>query len=114
MKYAEFETLSDYLAPTEKTLSIFAIEHILQQLIEGIKSLHLHKIIHKDLKPKNILISKGCTVKICDFGLSKIIRFSQKSPYSFDDKLHAGPGQQDFSPEIFFFFSEKDYNIRGK
>ena len=30
-------------------------------------------MIHRDLKPDNILITENCTVKICDFGLARVI-----------------------------------------
>ena len=35
--------------------------------------MHSAKILHRDLKPANILLNDDCTVKICDFGLSRAI-----------------------------------------
>jgi serine/threonine-protein kinase len=35
--------------------------------------MHLNNVFHRDLKPHNILISYAGTVKIADFGLSRII-----------------------------------------
>lgn len=35
--------------------------------------MHSSKIIHRDIKPANILINEDCTIKICDFGLSRSI-----------------------------------------
>jgi serine/threonine protein kinase len=43
------------------------------QIAEGLASLHAHKILHLDLKPANVLLSREgpyLTAKICDFGLS--------------------------------------------
>lgn len=37
----------------------------------GIEALHIAKIIHRDVKPMNILICPGWIMKVCDFGLSK-------------------------------------------
>mgnify|MGYP006080148041 FL=1 len=46
---------------------------IIKQIIEGVKYLHSCNIIHKDLKPKNILFSTRTNeVKIADFGLASI------------------------------------------
>ena len=35
--------------------------------------MHSAKVIHRDIKPANILINEDCTIKICDFGLSRSI-----------------------------------------
>jgi len=47
------------------------------QLISGLKFLHGHKLIHRDIKPKNILLSNNKKIlKIADFGFAKIINTS--------------------------------------
>jgi serine/threonine protein kinase len=44
---------------------------ILYQIVNGLNILHQNKIIHRDIKPLNILIYKGGIIKIADFGISK-------------------------------------------
>jgi carbon catabolite-derepressing protein kinase len=44
----------------------------MRQLFNGLGYLHACGIIHRDLKPENILISQDLTIKITDFGLSKL------------------------------------------
>lgn len=41
------------------------------QLLRGLKYLHSANILHRDLKPGNLLINANCDLKICDFGLAR-------------------------------------------
>lgn len=49
-------------------------KNIFKQLIETIKYLHSIGIVHRDIKPDNILIELDNTIKLCDFGVSKEIK----------------------------------------
>lgn len=54
------------------------IRCIVKQLLEGIHRLHQNKIIHRDMKSSNILVTKDGILKIADFGLAR--------PYSLDTR----------------------------
>lgn len=41
------------------------------QLLRGLKYLHSANILHRDLKPGNLLVNANCELKICDFGLAR-------------------------------------------
>ncbi|WP_300411333.1 serine/threonine-protein kinase, partial [uncultured Alcanivorax sp.] len=43
-----------------------------RDVVNGLQYLHKNKIIHHDLKPENLLLSKEGVIKIADFGMSKI------------------------------------------
>lgn len=44
----------------------------LYQILKGVQYLHESWVLHRDLKPDNILLSDGAPLKIADFGLSKV------------------------------------------
>jgi mitogen-activated protein kinase 15 len=45
--------------------------YIFWQLLCAMKYIHSAGLIHRDLKPSNILISSDCSIKVCDFGVSR-------------------------------------------
>ena len=54
-----------------KGVEIKYIKSYLYQLLKGIDYIHKHKVLHRDLKPQNLLINKDNIVKIGDFGLAR-------------------------------------------
>ncbi len=48
-------------------------KNIFKQLIETIKYIHSKNIVHRDIKPHNILLTLNNEIKICDFGVGKEI-----------------------------------------
>ena len=47
------------------------IQSIACQLLSALYYLHTHRILHRDMKPQNILLGKGGVVKLCDFGFAR-------------------------------------------
>lgn len=54
-----------------QSLSSDHIKVFLYQILRGVKYLHSAKIIHRDIKPGNLLVNSNCVLKICDFGLAR-------------------------------------------
>lgn len=52
------------------------IKFIIYQILRALKYQHSANILHRDLKPRNILISSKCEVKICDYGLARLLNFN--------------------------------------
>jgi len=48
-----------------------SVKSCLYQLLKGVSYIHKFKILHRDLKPQNLLISKDGVLKIADFGLAR-------------------------------------------
>ncbi|XP_024540198.1 serine/threonine-protein kinase TIO isoform X1 [Selaginella moellendorffii] len=61
-----FEILED-----DKCLPEAQVQAIAKQLVRALHYLHSHRIIHRDMKPQNILIGAGGIVKLCDFGFAR-------------------------------------------
>jgi len=51
--------------------TVAEVKCIFAQVLNGVKALHDLNLMHRDLKPYNLLLSKEGVVKICDFGLTR-------------------------------------------
>ncbi|XP_057548004.1 serine/threonine-protein kinase EDR1-like isoform X5 [Amaranthus tricolor] len=62
-----------HLSGQKKKLSWRRRFKMLHDICRGLMCIHRMKIVHRDLKSANCLVNKHWTVKICDFGLSRIM-----------------------------------------
>ncbi|EOX90988.1 MAP kinase 7 isoform 1 [Theobroma cacao] len=53
-------------------------KYFIFQLLRGLKYLHSANILHRDLKPGNLLVNANCDLKICDFGLARTSRGNEQ------------------------------------
>ncbi|GAB3902396.1 hypothetical protein GCM10028803_29010 [Larkinella knui] len=86
MKYYPDGNLADLLK--RETLSSAQLYEITQGILLGLQHLHRHRIVHRDFKPANILISRDnagrFVPKIADFGLSKLVTDEELDSSDFD------------------------------
>lgn len=60
---------------SDQPLSEQHIQYFLYQILRALKYIHSANVLHRDLKPGNLLLNSDCELKICDFGLSRGINF---------------------------------------
>ncbi|NIN00770.1 MAG: protein kinase [candidate division Zixibacteria bacterium] len=70
MEYVEGKSLKDLLEKRE--LQTREVIDIAMQICEGLAKAHQSGIVHRDIKPQNVLIDKDGRARIVDFGLAKL------------------------------------------
>ncbi|ETW57450.1 CMGC/CDK protein kinase [Plasmodium falciparum Palo Alto/Uganda] len=80
MEYIEHE-LKMILDNKSPSFTISELKCLLKQLLSGINYLHRNWVMHRDLKPTNLLYSNKGILKICDFGMAR--KFGHVTNHNF-------------------------------
>jgi serine/threonine protein kinase len=85
-----------------RILSVDKAIHYTRQVLVGLSRLHQAEIIHRDIKPYNILITDEDTVKITDFGLSKLRGETFRGPPNLrvGSPYYAAPEQEEDPDQV--------------
>jgi serine/threonine-protein kinase len=109
MELLESKTLKDYIEekgalPNEVVLKITA------QVASALEAAHKSHIIHRDIKPQNIILNKNMVAKVTDFGIAKITNAPSATITSFGSTMgsvhyfspeHAKGGYTDEKSDIY-------------
>lgn len=87
MELVEGITLKDYIKKKGR-LSAKETISISIQMVTGLQAAHNHHIIHRDIKPQNIIISKDGKVKVTDFGIARATTSTQTISTSVMGSVH--------------------------
>ena len=98
MEFVEGQTLTQWMIDNPKP-EIEKVRDIVEQTARGLNAFHRKEMLHQDLRPDNIMIDATGTVKIIDFGSTKVAGVVEASrPAAREDILGT---QQYTAPEYF-------------
>jgi serine/threonine protein kinase/Flp pilus assembly protein TadD len=82
MQYLEGELLADLIH--EGQVGAEQALPLARQMASALAEAHAHGIIHRDIKPRNLILTRGAQLKVLDFGLAKVIQGEQKMGGALD------------------------------
>mgnify|MGYP002860708293 CR=1 FL=1 len=96
LKYIKGNTLGNFLKEKNFNLNEMEVANIIYQIAKGLEYLQKFGIVHRDIKPDNIMISKkekdsNIIIKIMDFGFSRIVSKEEKLMEGFGTLYYAAP-----------------------
>ncbi|XP_015517394.1 cyclin-dependent kinase 5 [Neodiprion pinetum] len=65
------QDLKKYFDSLNGEIDLDVVKSFLYQLLRGLAFCHSHNVLHRDLKPQNLLINKNGELKLADFGLAR-------------------------------------------
>jgi serine/threonine protein phosphatase PrpC len=98
MEFIDGQTLTQWMIDNPKP-DLETIRGIVEQIAKGLQAFHRLEMLHQDIRPENIMIDKTGTVKIIDFGSTKVRGVVEASP-SIDHNDILGTAQYT-APEYF-------------
>ena len=91
------------------------------QIIQGLKYMHKINIVHRDIKLDNLLLDLSNTIKICDFGVSKVLKSPDEimydqcgTPAYIAPEVFGNSGYKGFSCDIWSLGVTLYYMLKGE
>nr|XP_053628578.1 cyclin-dependent kinase 9-like [Cherax quadricarinatus] len=79
--------LAGLLSNVNVKFNLGEIKKVMQQLLNGLYYIHSNKILHRDLKASNVLITKNGILKLADFGLARAFSTSRQGPNRYTNRV---------------------------
>ena len=78
-EYIDGQTLTQWMIDNPRP-TLETVRGIVEQIAKGLRAFHRKEMLHQDLRPDNIMIDRTGTVKIIDFGSTKITGVIEAAP----------------------------------
>ena len=78
-EFIEGQTLAQWMIDNPKT-DLETMRGIVEQITKGLRAFHRKEMLHQDLRPENIMIDTAGTVKIIDFGSTRVAGVLEAGP----------------------------------
>lgn len=96
-EFVDGQTLRQWMIDNPKP-DLEMVRDITEQIAKGLRAFHRMEMLHQDLRPDNIMIDRTGTVKIIDFGSTRVAGVAEAAPLARDDILGTA---QYTAPEYF-------------
>ncbi len=97
-EYIEGQTLAQWMIDNPKC-DLETMRGIVEQIARGLRAMHRKEMLHQDLRPENIMIDTAGTVKIVDFGATRIAGVAESASWAHREAI---PGTMQYTaPELF-------------
>ena len=82
MQYERGKTLQEHIQANKRTVKEALIRRVFAELLNGLREVHTHKILHLDIKPSNIYIRLDGSPVLIDFGAARQTLTNEKAQLS--------------------------------
>src|SRR6266851_2139077 len=86
MEFVDGQTLTQWMIDNPKP-DLETVRGIVEQIARGLQAFHRMEMLHQDIRPDNIMIDKTGTVKIIDFGSTKIAGVAEAAPAAIENDI---------------------------
>lgn len=98
-EFAEGQALSQWMADNPEP-DLVTVRSIIAQAALAVQAFHRREMLHRDLRPHNVMIDGEGTLKLIDFGSAQVAGLDEAAPRLFEDAAFAGTMQYS-APEIY-------------